>query len=85
MHAALGRALGDRHVVGFLGEPADEVHAAVERAIAERAAAGGVHVYPLSRCSVGKSPRPGLLLGYAALTPAQIREGVRKLASAFRG
>jgi GntR family transcriptional regulator/MocR family aminotransferase len=70
---------GGMHLVGWLAEDADDV------AIAERAAAGGVHVVPLSVCAVGKSPRPGLLLGYAALTPAQIREGVRKLASALRG
>jgi len=71
------------HLVGWLPARADDV------AIAERAAAGGVHVYPLSRCAAdeGRHPpdrRPGLLLGYAALTPAQIREGVRKLAAALR-
>jgi len=70
---------GGMHLVGWLAEDADDVR------VAERAAERGVHVFPLSRCSVGKSLRPGLLLGYAALTPAQIREGVRKLAAALAG
>jgi GntR family transcriptional regulator / MocR family aminotransferase len=70
---------GGMHLVGWLPEGADDV------LVAEHAAEHGVHVVPLSRCAVGKSPRRGLLLGYAALTPAQIREGVRKLAAVLAG
>jgi GntR family transcriptional regulator/MocR family aminotransferase len=69
---------GGMHLVGWLPAGADDV------LVAERAAERGVHVVPLSRCAVGKSPRRGLLLGYAALTPPQIREGVRRLAVALR-
>ena len=63
------------HLVGWLPDGTDDA------AVAERAAERGVYVVPLSRCAAAKPSRPGLLLGYAALTPAQIREGVRKLAS----
>jgi GntR family transcriptional regulator/MocR family aminotransferase len=69
---------GGMHLVGWLPEGVDDV------AVAEAAAERGVHVFPLSRCAIGKSQRRGLLLGYAALTPVQIREGVRKLAAALR-
>jgi GntR family transcriptional regulator/MocR family aminotransferase len=69
---------GGMHLVGWLPEGADDV------LVAERAAERGVYAVPLSRCSVGKAARPGLLLGYAALTPPQIREGVRRLASVLR-
>jgi len=69
---------GGMHLVGWLPDGTDDVRAS------QRAQAGGVLVRPLSSCSVAKLRRGGLLLGYAALTVSQIREGVRKLAEALR-
>jgi GntR family transcriptional regulator / MocR family aminotransferase len=68
---------GGMHLVGWLPAGVDDVKAS------ERALSQGVHVRPLSSCSVAKVRRGGLLLGYAALTVPQIREGVRKLAEAL--
>ena len=68
---------GGMHLVGWLPPGVDDVKAA------ERAQAGGVSVRPLSSCSVAKVRRGGLLLGYAALTIPQIREGVKRLAQAL--
>jgi len=68
---------GGMHLVGWLPPGMDDVQAS------ERALAAGVHVRPLSSCSAAKVRRGGLLLGYAALTVPQIREGVRKLAQAL--
>ncbi|HVP43614.1 MAG TPA: PLP-dependent aminotransferase family protein [Terriglobales bacterium] len=69
---------GGMHLVGWLPEGADDVKAS------EKALAQGVYTRPLSSCSASKVRRGGLLLGYAALTIPQIREGVRKLAQALR-
>ncbi|MBZ5646750.1 MAG: PLP-dependent aminotransferase family protein [Acidobacteriia bacterium] len=69
---------GGMHLVGWLPIGVDDVEAS------ERALAHGVYTRPLSSCSVAKVRRGGLLLGYAALTIPQIREGVRKLAQALR-
>ena len=69
---------GGMHLVGWLPQDVDDVKAS------ERASAAGVYTRPLSSCAVAKVRRGGLLLGYAALTTAQIREGVRKLAQALR-
>jgi len=69
---------GGMHLVGWLPIGVDDVKAS------ERALAHGVYTRPLSSCSVAKVRRGGLLLGYAALTIPQIREGVSKLAQALR-
>jgi GntR family transcriptional regulator/MocR family aminotransferase len=69
---------GGMHLVGWLPPGVDDVQAA------ERALAAGVSTRPLSSCAVARPPRGGLLLGYAALTVPQIREGVKKLAQALR-
>ena len=53
-----------------------------ERA-AKAAAARGVEVTPLSRYSRGRLAREGLQLGFAAVDPAEIRRGVRELATAL--
>ncbi len=71
-------AEGGMHLVGWLPAGVDDV------AAAQNAAAHGIQTYPLSHCSIGKLVRGGLLLGYAALTPVQIREGVKKLAAALQ-
>ena len=68
---------GGMHLVGWLPPGVDDVQAS------EKALSHGVHVRPLSSCSVARVRRGGLLLGYAALTVPQIREGVRKLAQAL--
>jgi GntR family transcriptional regulator/MocR family aminotransferase len=65
-------------VVGWLGEGVDD------RAASLRADAAGVVAPPLSAYRLGPPGRPGLLLGYAAHPPAQIREAVRRLAAALR-
>jgi GntR family transcriptional regulator / MocR family aminotransferase len=66
------------HLVGWLPEGADD------RAAAERAWAHGIETSPLSTYSAsGRSPRPGLMLGYAGVSAAAIRTGVRTLATAL--
>jgi GntR family transcriptional regulator/MocR family aminotransferase len=51
--------------------------------LSNKAAQVGVVVTPVSAYALGVKPRSGLLLGYAAFTTRQIREGVRKLAQIF--
>ncbi|MFT5560984.1 MAG: GntR family transcriptional regulator/MocR family aminotransferase [Candidatus Azotimanducaceae bacterium] len=50
----------------------------------ERAAANGVGVYSASPYYLKPPPYVELLLGYASLTPAQIKTGVRRLAGVIR-
>jgi len=50
--------------------------------MAERA---GVRCIPLSPNYLGDAKRSGLLLGYAAVTPEEIADGVRKLRKALGG
>lgn len=69
---------GGMHVVGWLPKGVHDVVAS------QRAAACDVFARPLSSCSIGKVRQGGLLLGYAALKPNQIREGVQKLAVALQ-
>jgi GntR family transcriptional regulator / MocR family aminotransferase len=56
----------------------------LEAAIALRAAARGVGVYPAGPCCVGPPAAPALLLGFAALPTARIQEGIGRLAQAVR-
>lgn len=51
--------------------------------LSNKAAQVGVVVTPVSAYALEVKPRSGLLLGYAAFTTRQIREGVRKLAQIF--
>lgn len=53
---------------------------ASEEAVIAGAAACGVRVHGLSP-HFSSSPRPGILLGYARLSDAEIREGIRRLAA----
>jgi len=53
---------------------------------ASRAAAKrDVEAVPLGRCAYGRSPRNGLLLGYAAVDGKELRRGVDELARALEG
>ena len=55
-----------------------------ERA-AQTAAERDVEAVPLSRCAYGRSPRNGLLLGFAAVDGKELRRGVEELARALEG
>jgi GntR family transcriptional regulator/MocR family aminotransferase len=66
------------HLVGWLPDGVDD------RKAAAHAAAAGIAARPLSAFAAGPLWRGGLLLGYAALRPGQIRDGVRRLAVALR-
>jgi GntR family transcriptional regulator / MocR family aminotransferase len=65
------------HLVGWLPAGIDDVTAA------QRAAAHGVGVQPLSLYSIEPLQRAGLLLGYAAVDTRAIREAVHRLAQAL--
>jgi GntR family transcriptional regulator/MocR family aminotransferase len=65
------------HLIGWLASGLDDSLAA------EEAATQGVDVWPLSLHSLGPHPRAALLLGYASLTPREIRSGVQRLARAL--
>lgn len=54
-------------------------------ALARAALAQDVGVYPVNPLYLDPPPRAGLLLGYAALEPEAIREGVERLAGAVEG
>jgi GntR family transcriptional regulator/MocR family aminotransferase len=54
-----------------------------DEAVAARAQAAGVAVQPLSYHRLRPGP-PGLVIGYAAVTPDRLRAGVRLLAAALR-
>jgi GntR family transcriptional regulator/MocR family aminotransferase len=56
-----------------------------DRAVSREAAEAGVVAPPLSSYLLEASPRGGLLLGYAAHTPVEIRNGVRRLATVLSG
>jgi GntR family transcriptional regulator/MocR family aminotransferase len=74
--------------VGWLADGVSGITAA------EAAAKRGVEVVPLSRYSTSTraciwnaqdGAREGLQLGFAAIEPAQIKDGVRELATALEG
>jgi GntR family transcriptional regulator/MocR family aminotransferase len=54
-------------------------------ALVARAAGAGVGIYPVTPCYAEPPRRAGLLFGYAALTEAEIRAGVRRLAEVLQG
>lgn len=66
------------HLIGWLEEGVDD------REASRRCAASGVEAPPLAAYRVERGERGGLLLGYAATAPRQIREGVRRLATVLR-
>ena len=52
--------------------------------VAELAAARDVEVVPLGRYASGRPRREGLILGFAAVDPKELRRGVDELARAFK-
>jgi GntR family transcriptional regulator/MocR family aminotransferase len=67
------------HLIGWLPQGAND------REFARRATAQGVEAMPLSSYCIEARPRGGLVLGFAALNARQIWDGVRRLATAYRG
>lgn len=65
------------HAVGWLPAGTDD------RRVSVAALAHGIEAAPISTYYLGPCPRPGLVIGYGALTTRQIREGVRRLAVAI--
>ena len=84
---ALEQQLGDR--VEIAGENAgvhllvwlNDVRPRDLESIMTRAARGGVGVYPISPYYSRPPRRAGLLFGYASLTEAEIRAGIRRFAT----
>ncbi|MFL5803383.1 MAG: PLP-dependent aminotransferase family protein, partial [Roseiflexaceae bacterium] len=75
---AVGPAEAGMHLVGYLPEGVDD-HAAARRAAAYLVDAPALSAYALTPQQHG-----GLLLGYAAVSQAEIYAGVRRLATALR-
>jgi GntR family transcriptional regulator/MocR family aminotransferase len=63
------------HLVGWLPDGLND------RLVSREAAAHGVDVWPLSLHCIDPTPRSAILLGYAGMTPAEIRAGVETLAT----
>jgi GntR family transcriptional regulator/MocR family aminotransferase len=89
----VGPADTGMHLVGWLvGQAGDgsgwrtgQAGDGSDRLAAERAWAAGVEVQALAAYTWGRPVRPGLVLGYAAVAPEEIRRGVARLAQALRG
>ena len=85
--AAIAEHLGDRVSVSGEGSGTHVVlwprGRASEETLIERAAAEDVGVYGISHYFLKRATRPGLLLGYARMREAEIREGIRRLAEAL--
>jgi GntR family transcriptional regulator/MocR family aminotransferase len=65
-------------LVGWLPPGADDA------AVAQAGAAAGLELAPLSRFAVARRLPPGLLLGFGGFPPAQIEDGVQRLADLLR-
>ena len=86
--SALQTEVGDRlevapeeagmHLIAWLPNGSDD------SAVAQKAAEAGIKVNAVSIYAMKTRLRPGLLLGYAAFTPRQIREAARKLAAVLK-
>jgi GntR family transcriptional regulator / MocR family aminotransferase len=57
----------------------------VERltAVVRRAAENGVEVHEMAKVSISTPPRAGLVIGYGAIPTPRIREGLRRIRTAF--
>jgi GntR family transcriptional regulator/MocR family aminotransferase len=66
------------HCVGWLPGGIDE------QALLRKAAAHDLDLLPVSRFCIEPLARQGLLLGYGGFEAAEIKKGVRRLASALR-
>ena len=71
-------AAAGMHLVGLLPPGADD------RALAREASRYGVDTVPLSAYAIRPLPRGGLVLGYSAFTPSQLRDAVARLGPALR-
>lgn len=78
-HVTVGSAEAGLHLVAWCNGVRDD------QQLTKAAWQVGVEVAPISTYSMQATPRPGLVLGYGMLTPAEIRAGVDKLATAFKG
>ncbi len=89
----LALAAARKHLAGLLEVPADPgglhlvgfLQAGLSRhmndvSASRRAAEAGIDVPPLSKYWIGRSPRQGLLLGYAAMPEASIEPAIKRLA-----
>jgi GntR family transcriptional regulator / MocR family aminotransferase len=86
---ALAKQLGERvhwapaaaglHVMVYLDEGCDEAQ------VVRQAAAAGVGVYPGAPYHLQRPSPPSILLGFSGLNPAEIKEGVRRLAGVVNG
>jgi GntR family transcriptional regulator/MocR family aminotransferase len=54
------------------------------KAAAQRAAASGLHMLPISQFSLRSLQRDGLVLGFASASPQELRAGVHTLALALQ-
>jgi GntR family transcriptional regulator/MocR family aminotransferase len=54
------------------------------QAAAQRAAASGLHILPISHFSLRPLQRDGLVLGFASASPQELRAGVHMLALALQ-
>jgi GntR family transcriptional regulator/MocR family aminotransferase len=68
---------GGMHLVAWLPPGMDD------RVAARQAAAHGVDTVPISSFGMEPMQRGGLILGYAAVSEHEMREGVRRLAAAL--
>jgi GntR family transcriptional regulator/MocR family aminotransferase len=73
----IARPNAGMHVVASLPFGVDD------RAVAIAANKMGVSSLPMSLCYVGRKRASGLILGYAAYTPEQIKQGCHRLAIAL--
>jgi GntR family transcriptional regulator/MocR family aminotransferase len=89
--AALGRNFGEPDISGAAGGlhlfwqlPAGVPDAATVEALGKRARVGVYALLPerISQAGTGPLSRRGLMLGYAALTPKQIEQGIARLSDA---
>jgi GntR family transcriptional regulator / MocR family aminotransferase len=66
------------HLIGWLPDGVSDIDASTE------AAKHDVEALPLSAYSTRRLERPGLMLGYAAVKPEEIKDGARRLGKALR-
>lgn len=78
-YVTVGCAEAGLHLVAWCNGTLDD------QLLANVAWEAGVEVAPISTYSMRTPTRHGLVLGYGMLTPAEIRAGVEKLATAFTG
>lgn len=78
-YVTVGYAEAGLHLVAWCDDAYDD------QQLTQAAWQAGVEVAPISTYAMRHPTRQGLVLGYGMLTPAEIRTGVDKLATAFTG